>query len=94
VSEFSQPQPYQFGNAPRTIPGLRSDGTANVDFSAVKNNRIADRVNLQLRFEWFYFTNRPGFDVPNTTIGSRGVGMVTAQANRPRTLQVAVKMIF
>jgi hypothetical protein len=94
VSAFQQPQPYQFGNAPRTIPGLRSDGAANLDFSAVKNNRVADRVNLQLRFEWFNFTNRPRFDLPNTTIGTPGVGIVTAQANRPRTLQVALKMIF
>jgi hypothetical protein len=94
VSAFSQPQPYQFGNAPRTIPGLRSDGTANLDFSAVKNNRIADRINLQLRFEWFNFTNRPRFDLPNTTIGAPGFGMVTAQAYRPRTLQAALKVIF
>ena len=68
-------QPYQFGNAPRTIPGLCSDGTANLDFSVVKNNRVADGVNLQLRFEWFNFTNRPRFDLPNTTIGTPGVGI-------------------
>jgi hypothetical protein len=94
VSAFTQPPPYQFGNAPRTVPGLRSDGVANLDFSAVKNNRIADRVNLQLRVEWFNFTNHPRFDLPNSAIGSPGVGQVTAQANRPRTLQVALKMIF
>jgi hypothetical protein len=94
VSAFQQPQPYQFGNAPRTIPGLRSGGVSNLDFSAVKNNRIADRVNLQLRFEWFNFTNHPRFDLPNTVIGSQGAGTVTATANRPRTLQAALKLIF
>jgi hypothetical protein len=94
VSDFSQPAPYQFGNAPRTIPGLRSDGFDNVDFSAVKNNRIKERVNLQVRVEWFNFTNHPRFDVPGTALGTPGFGVVTGQANRPRTLQIALKMIF
>jgi hypothetical protein len=94
VSVFRQPQPYQFGNGPRTIPGFRSDGNANLDFSAVKNSRVAERVNLQLRFEWFNFTNRPRFDPPNTNLGAPGLGLVTAQGNRPRTLQIALKTIF
>jgi hypothetical protein len=94
LSAFQQPLPYQFGNAPRTIPGLRSDGVDNVDFSAVKNNRIHERINLQLRVEWFNFMNTPRFDVPGTAIGAPGAGAVTAQANRPRTLQLALKMIF
>jgi hypothetical protein len=94
TADFSQPAPYQFGNAPRTIPGLRADGVDNVDFSAVKNNRIQERINLQLRAEWFNFTNHPRFDLPGTALGAAGFGVVTAQANRPRTLQVALKVIF
>lgn len=91
---FRQPQPYRFGNAPRTIPGLRTDGTANVDFSVVKNIQLVERLRLQFRAEWFNFTNTPRFDVPNTNVGSTSAGVVTAQANRPRTLQFALKLIF
>ena len=44
--------------------GLEADSWFVVDFSAVKNNRIKERINLQLRFEWFNSTNHPRFDVP------------------------------
>jgi hypothetical protein len=94
TTAFRLPAPYTFGNAPRTIPGLRSDGTANIDFSAVKNTRIRERLNVQFRAEWFNFTNTPRFDVPNTVIGTAAAGIVTVQANRPRTLQFALKLIF
>ncbi|MBI3681101.1 MAG: TonB-dependent receptor [Acidobacteria bacterium] len=94
TSVFRQPAPYRFGNAPRTIPGLRSDGTANLDFSAIRNTHLHERINLQLRAEWFNFTNTPRFDLPNTNVGTTTAGFVTAQANRPKTLQLALKMVF
>ncbi len=94
TSVFSQPAPYQFGNAPRSIAGLRSDGTGNLDFSAIKSTRIHERMHLQFRAEWFNFANHPRFDVPNTNIGVAAVGFVTAQANRPRTTQLALKLVF
>jgi hypothetical protein len=94
ISAFSLPAAYQFGNAPRTIPGLRSDGTANLDFSAIKDTAIYERLKLQFRAEWFNFTNTPRFDPPNTNIGAPAAGFVTVQANRPRTLQFALKLIF
>ena len=94
TSVFRQPAPYKFGTAPRTMPGLRSDGTANIDFSAIKNAHLYERINLQFRAEWFNFTNTPRFDLPNTNIGTTTAGFVTAQANRPKTLQLALKLVF
>jgi hypothetical protein len=94
TSVFSQPAPYQFGNAPRTIAGLRSDGTRNLDLSVIKDTPLFERLKLQFRVEWFNFTNTPRFNPPNTTIGSTTAGFVTSQANRPKTLQFALKLVF
>jgi len=47
-----------------------------------------------VRVEWFNFTNHPRFDLPGTALGTPGFGVVTGQANRPRTLQIALKLIF
>jgi len=37
----------------------------NVDFSLTKNTKIAERVNLQLRAEFFNIFNHPNFALPN-----------------------------
>ena len=50
--------------------------------------------NIDSRAEWFNLANHVKFDVPNTNIGATNPGFVTAQANRPRTLQVALKLVF
>ena len=73
---------------------MRGDRTANLDFSAIKSTRIHERLNLQFRAEWFNLANHVKFDVPNTNIGATNAGFVTAQANRPRTLQLALKLVF
>jgi hypothetical protein len=40
VSQFSQPAPYTFGNTPRTLNGLRSDGARNLDIGLNKTTQL------------------------------------------------------
>ena len=59
---FIQPAFGSFGDLGRNSiygPGLR-----NVDFSVSKNTRLTERINLQLRAEFFNIFNHPNFALP------------------------------
>jgi hypothetical protein len=78
-----------------------------VDFSITKNTRLTERLNLQLRAEFFNIFNHPNFALPAHTIipGSGPMGLITqtpdvAQTNPglggggPRVIQLAAKFTF
>ncbi|MBS1855699.1 MAG: TonB-dependent receptor [Acidobacteria bacterium] len=94
TSVFSNPPAYQFGNTPRTFNGARSDVTHNFDLSLIKDTRLVEKLTLQFRAEAFNLTNTPIFAPPNTTFGSPAFGVVSSQANQPRVLQFALKLLF
>jgi hypothetical protein len=94
TSVFNSPQAYYFGTAPRTFDGARSDVTHNFDLSLIKDTKIRERFTLQFRAEAFNLTNTPVFAPPNTTFGSPTFGVVSSQANSPRVLQFALKLLF
>src|SRR6185369_10366090 len=58
------------GNAGRNI--LRADGLNNVDFGLLKNTRIGENQRLQLRADFFDFTNTRDFGTPNSVVTSPG----------------------
>lgn len=59
---LSQPAFGNFGNAGRNI--FRAPGLKNWDFSLVKMWRATERVNVQLRAEFFNILNHPNFANP------------------------------
>jgi hypothetical protein len=77
------------------MPNLRADGVKNLDFSLFKNNYFHEgRRNAQLRIEAFNVLNRVQFGVPNTQAGNSNFGIVSSQANGPRQIQLAIKLMF
>ena len=94
TADFSNPPAYTFGNAGRTFSGLRGQGTSNLDFSLHKNTKLTEKMNLQFRAECFNIMNHPQFAPPNTTLGNAQFGVVTAQANQPRIIQLALKLTY
>ena len=65
TSQFSTTPAFTFGNAPRVMPNLRSDGVKNLDFSLFKNNRFrGGKWNAQIRVEAFNVLNRTQFNAP------------------------------
>ncbi|MGI8782937.1 MAG: TonB-dependent receptor domain-containing protein [Acidobacteriota bacterium] len=96
TSVFSAAPLYTFGNAPRTLPDVRGPGTHNWDFSVFKNFRILEGLNVQFRAEAFNLLNRVQFQLPEQNFGNlgRGFGQITSQANSPRQMQFALKVLF
>jgi hypothetical protein len=60
----------RIGNAGRNI--LRADGLNNVDFGILKNTRIGENQRLQIRADFFNFTNTRDFGTPNSTVTAPG----------------------
>jgi hypothetical protein len=55
---------------------------------------VTEKLVLQFRAEAFNVGNTPVFAPPNTSFGSQAFGTVSAQADQPRILQFAMKLMF
>jgi hypothetical protein len=94
TSAYAVPAAFTYGNSSPTAPNLRSAGIANYDLSLFKSFSITERMRAQLRFESFNAFNRVQFAAPGTQAGTANFGVITAQSNNPRELQVALKILF
>jgi hypothetical protein len=94
TAAFVQAANSTFGNLSRTFTAVRQDWTRYIDLSFFKNFKIKEKVQLQFRAGAFNFTNTPIMSAPNTTVGSTAFGIVSGQSNSPRTVQLALKVIF
>jgi hypothetical protein len=94
---FVAPNTFGYGDESRVDSTLRAEGINNWDFALFKNTPITERVGLQFRTEFFNLFNRTQFAAPNTTCCSNTnpqFGVVTSQANDPRLVQFALRLIF
>jgi hypothetical protein len=98
VTRFDRDSTHQLASNYRTFAdrfsNLRQDGVNNVDFSALKNFRIVERISLQLRCEFFNLFNHPLFNAPNLTPTSSSFGLLTSQSNLPRRTQLGLKLVW
>ncbi len=79
---------------PSRLPGFRGQNLNLWDISVIKNVRIYERLNLQLRGEFLNAFNHVQFNDPETNPTSANFGRVTSQANLPRNVQIGLKLIF
>ncbi|HWZ51889.1 MAG TPA: TonB-dependent receptor [Granulicella sp.] len=90
------------GNAGRNI--LTGPGLANLDSSLVKNTRLAESLNLQIRAEFFNLLNRANFQVPplvagtdifdSTGAANSTAGVLTSTTTSSRQIQLGAKLIW
>jgi len=73
---------------------LRSDGANNIDLSLIKNTRLHDLINVQLRFESFNAFNHTEFSAPSLVATSSAFGRITSQNNLSRTVQIAARLVW
>jgi hypothetical protein len=91
---LSSPGDQVAGNAPRYFSNLRSDGIHNVDVSLSKEFEIREGMKLQVRGEFFNFTNTPRFAIPDTTLTDAEFGQVNSTLGSPRVAQVGIRFEF
>jgi hypothetical protein len=99
---FVNPPDGTLGTSPRN--GYYGPGFASVDFSVVKNTKITERINTQLRIEMYNLFNRinlappsgglgGGFGKSGDTIGDYN-GAPGIGPGEPFNMQLALKIIF
>ena len=92
---FVDPAAFAFGNMPRTLPyNLRNTVNSNQDLSVRREFAIHEWARLALQGDFFNITNRVQFTGIGTNIDSSNFGMVSAQANSPRKVQLAARITF
>ena len=94
TSVFSRPEPFTFGITGRLLTDIRCLGMTNWDSSVFRNFSLGEPLALQVRGEFFYFTNAPVFASPNTAVNNRNFGRITSQANAPRQIRLGVKLLW
>lgn len=95
IDAFSQPAPYTFGNAPPRMPHVRTPFYHNEDVSIFKNVYFTEAVRLQFRGEMYNMFNRVVLGGPAASINNPNTcGIIGGQANTPRLIQFALKLIF
>ncbi len=97
LSCFSDPGDQVPGNAPRFSGNARGEGLKNLNIGFRKEFTIKEGMRLEVRSEFFNFTNSTRFYPPPAFYGSSGFGSVNegnGQLNSPRYGQVAVRFEF
>ena len=72
---------------------LLGPGYNNWDLAAIKNTRIVERLNFQLRGEFFNAFNHESFSNVDNNLSDTGFGQVTG-GHSPRRIQLGAKLIF
>jgi hypothetical protein len=94
TTAYAVPAAFTYGDSSPTAPNLRGPGIADFDFSLFKDFTIKDRLQGQLRVESFNVFNRVQFGQPGSQAGTTSFGVINSQANTPRELQAAFKLLF
>jgi hypothetical protein len=77
-----------------TFSSLRGDATNQLNASMLKRLQIREATYLQLRFECFNVFNHASFAFPNLAPTNSAFGLITAQSNQPRSVQVGARLVF
>ena len=92
LSSFTAPAVGSQGNEKRNI--FRNPSYIDFDASMLKNNRIfRERVNLQLRFDFFNVLNHVNLGGVDGSMFSSTFGKVTAVGD-PRNIQLGARISF
>jgi hypothetical protein len=88
-----------FGDLGRDV--VIGPGISNLDLAIVRNIKLQEHLNLQIRGDVYDLFNHANFTNPVTTIGSATLGLITGGTRAPagdfgssRQIQLAMKLQF
>jgi hypothetical protein len=90
TSAFVQPV-YSFGGVGRNT--MIGAALSNLDTTLARNFHLAEKINLQLRGEFFDVANHPNFALIGRIVNDATFGIVQNQL-APRQIQLAAKLNF
>jgi hypothetical protein len=90
---FTSAPAYTFGNAPRTLPNLRTPGQRNVDLSVQKSQNLAGRT-IAVRADVLNLFDNPLFTTLQSQLGTSTFGQLTAVGGYARSVQFQVRVAW
>lgn len=90
---FTAAPAFTLGNAPRTLPNLRTPGSRNVDLSIQKAQRIGTK-SISVRADVLNILDDPLFTTLSSTLGTATFGQLTAVGGFARSIQFQVRFGF
>ena len=94
LAAFTPAPAYTFGNAPRTLPDLRTPGQRNVDLSVQKQHAFARGKTISVRADVLNLFDDPLFTTLVTQYGTSTFGQLTAVGGYARSVQFQVRVGF
>ena len=93
---FADPGDQVPGNAPRFSSNVRGPAIHQTDIGFLKAFTVREGMKLEVRAEFFNFTNTPRFATPDSFLHSLTFGQVTGEApgSGPRNMQIGVRFEF
>lgn len=94
---FALPAAGTYGNVGRGV--FKGPGLADLDLSLFKDLALTERLNLQIRSEFFNALNHANFGTPNAIVFSgiqvsSTAGLITSTATTSRQIQFSMKLTF
>ena len=98
ITQFNTVTNQQLQNNIQTLDvqfnNLRRDPTNEIDMSLDKNFKFGERRYLQVRFEAYNLANHVTFGGPTTAPTNAAFGIIGSQANTPRRLETALRIVW
>ena len=91
AGQFTTPAPGTEGN--EKFNQFRNPAFIQTDATVYKNTHVTERLNFQIRFEFFNLFNHPNFQNTQGDLSAGNFGKVTAQT-LPRWWQIGGKLTF
>jgi hypothetical protein len=89
---FAAPSAFSFGNVGRNTvygPGMRT-----LDLAMTREFRVTEKVNFQMRAEFFNALNHSNFGTPNRFVNTPQFGTITEAATPGRQIQFGARISF
>ncbi len=92
---FVLPANMTYGDTPRRMSYLRAPWSINEDIALLKNFKLSENVNLEMRASASNAFNRALLAAPVTAQNNSTFGFITtAQGNSPRNIQLGARIFF